>query len=186
MQKAFSNCSSVNRWSLFICWFLYFRRSDVGCDGCFICTTNRFSGLFEFQKWLVWKASNLGVTKLLICLLWSSWKQSIRINSDSDLIFLTCSFLFPNTDSLVCVDLAFWKEPKKNFCLCFSGDFFSRCWAFCANLLFCCKPAALSTFLRSLPILEKILPWTETWKLSIDSPRVGSWSRMRPSFVVTS
>ena len=65
-----------------------------GCDDYIISTTNCFKQIsLEIRKWLVDKDFILKHTKLLVELPRPSRKQStIFISSDSNLVFLTCSF----------------------------------------------------------------------------------------------
>ena len=82
-----------------------------GCDDEIICTTRWFIQIsLDFRKWLVHKDFILRDIKILVYLPWPSRTQStIFISSDSNLVFLTCSFLSAKTDPpLVCVILVFW------------------------------------------------------------------------------
>ena len=86
-----------------------------GCDDYIICTCNWFMQVFlEFRKWLVYHDFILKDTKFVVYLPWPFGKQStIFINSNSNLVFSTCSLLSTNTDPLVCAVLVYWKELNK-------------------------------------------------------------------------
>ena len=88
-----------------------------GCDDCIICTTNWLLQIsLGSRKWLSYKDFILKDTELLVFLPWPSRKQSTNfINSNSNLHFLTCWILSANTDPLVCVGLALWKELNHCF-----------------------------------------------------------------------
>ena len=93
-------CLSHNWYNLFGFCILYGTWVLVGCVDYIICTTNWFIQIsFEFRKWLVFQDLNSKDTKLLSKLPWLSRKQStIFISSNSNLVFLTFSILFANTE----------------------------------------------------------------------------------------
>ena len=120
-------CLSHNWYNLFVYCVFYGTWVPNVCVDYIIFTTNWFIQIsLDFRKWLVYKELILKDTKLPSKLQWPSKKQStISISSNSNLVFLNFSILSANTEPLVCVVFAVWKELNKCFLY-----FFLKCLFF--------------------------------------------------------
>ena len=141
-------------------------RGTWALDGCYnhiICITNWFIQIsLEFRKMLVYKVFILKDTNLLVCLPRPYRKQStIFFSSNSNLVFLTCSFLFAKTDALLCVNLVPWKELNKCFLYFFLKSlFFVMLGILSTRLFWRLKLTAFCKKSKSWPRLAKNLPLT--------------------------
>ena len=125
-----------------------------GCDDYIFCTTNWFTKIYlEFKKRLVYKDFILKDTKLLVKLPRPSRKHStFFISTNSSLLFLNCSILSAKTDSLVCIDLVFWKELNKCFLYFFLKTlFFPMLGVLSTPLFWWLNWTALCTLSKSFP-----------------------------------
>ena len=109
------------------------------CDEYIICSTNRFIQItLEFKKRLVYKRFFSKYTKLLKWLQWPARKHCTKfISANSNLVFLTCSFLSDKSDPLVYVNLVFWKELNKYLLYFFLKSLFFAMLGFLFTLLCC-------------------------------------------------
>ena len=154
-------CLSDNWYNFFAYCVLYGTWILVGCVDYNICTTKWFIQIsLEFRKWLVYKVFSLKDSELLSKLPLPSKKQStIFISSNSKLVFLPCSILSANIESLVCVVLVFWKELNK----CFSYFFLKRLFfamrgILSTPLLLWLKSTARSTLSNTCPLFAINFP----------------------------
>ena len=88
------------------------------------------------------------------------------------------------TDPQVCVDLVFWKEHLTNFLVLLPKEsFFAMLGILSIRLFYWVKSTALWTLSKSCLLLKTIISMNRKLRTKKDSPRIGSWSRIRPVFV---
>ena len=146
---------SHNWYNLFGYCVLYGTWVLVGCVDYIIFTTNWFIQISsEFRKQLVYKVLLLKGTKLLSKLPWPSRKHStFFISSNSNLVILTFSIFYANTEPLVCFVFVFWKELNKCFLYFFLKSlFFAMLGVLSTPLILWLKSTAWCTLSNTCPL----------------------------------
>ena len=159
-------CLSNKWYNLFAYCVFYGTWVLNGCVDYIIWATIWFIQIsLEFRKWLVYKDLILKDTKITIKITMTIKKTIYNfISSNSNIVFLTFSILFANTEPLVCVVLVFWKELKKCFLYLFLKSlFFAMLGILSIPLFLWLKSIARCTLSNTCPLFSITFPLNRYW-----------------------